>query len=134
MILSDGTTELVLPDALAWTDEAWSPERVSVERSLTGALILQSATLLGGRPITLASPAPDTGVVPWETRQTLLAWTQVPDLEMTLNLADGTEHTVAFRYEGDTSPLSFVGLGELPGRRGPGTWWSLTLRLIEVPQ
>lgn len=45
-----------LPDDLAWPDRySWQAVDVSVEYSLTGAAIIQSAEKQAGRPITLQS-------------------------------------------------------------------------------
>lgn len=45
-----------LPDDLAWPDEyEWQTLSVNTEYSLTGALLVQIATKLAGRPITLQS-------------------------------------------------------------------------------
>lgn len=45
---------VTLPADLAWPDRySWQPVTVNTEYSLTGALIIQSAKKLAGRPITL---------------------------------------------------------------------------------
>lgn len=53
MTISDGVTTLSLPD-LVWIDEyQWSTIVQSVERGLTGSLIVHQGTKLGGRKVTL---------------------------------------------------------------------------------
>ncbi len=43
-----------LPDDLLWVDEFdWNPVAQDIERSLTGALMVQEQAKLYGRPITL---------------------------------------------------------------------------------
>ena len=47
---------IILPEDLVWVDEyAWHPPIASEKRTLSGKLIVQAATRLGGRPITLDS-------------------------------------------------------------------------------
>lgn len=56
--LTLGATTLALPDTLAWSDELdWTPQVQSSEYSLTGALIVETATKLAGRPIELSGRA-----------------------------------------------------------------------------
>lgn len=93
------TTVTLNPD-LYWSDEHnWHPVEQNVERSITGALIVQSAAKLNGsgRPITLA-PIDDASA--WMTRATLLQlrnWAAVPGQVMTLTLR-GESHQVIFRH------------------------------------
>lgn len=45
---------LVLPSGLVWSDEfAWTPVAQNIERTLTGALVIEEATKTAVRPITL---------------------------------------------------------------------------------
>jgi hypothetical protein len=45
---------LVLPSGLVWSDEfAWTPVAQNMDRTLTGALVIEEATKTAGRPITL---------------------------------------------------------------------------------
>lgn len=68
MTLTDGTSSAILPDDLLWSDEwEWTPLVQSAEYSLTGALIVENATRLAGRPVTLAADKPDL----WVYRETL---------------------------------------------------------------
>jgi hypothetical protein len=89
---------VTLPGDLRWADEfAWSPVVQSAEYSLTGALIVQTATRLAGRPITLEAQR-DT----WVTRDTVLAvqaLADTPGWVGVLTLHDGRVFTVAFRDE-----------------------------------
>lgn len=52
--LSDGATTLALHPDLYWSDEHnWFPVEQTVQRTITGALIVSVATRLAGRPVTL---------------------------------------------------------------------------------
>lgn len=124
---------LVLPDDLLWTDEhAWSPAVSSVSYLITGAMLVQSATRLAGRPITLVGPAD----MAWVTRATisqLHAWAVVPlsaDAgRFLLTLADGRVFTVAFRQVDsaiDAEPvLGFAA-------RSDSDFYRLTVRFMEI--
>jgi hypothetical protein len=95
--LSDGTTSKTLDPQMIWNDRnSWSPVAMSVTKSLTGALIIQSAAQLTGRPITLKSDEGrgwmDGGVV----RQ-LQTWANVAGQTLTLTI-DGEARTVMFRH------------------------------------
>jgi hypothetical protein len=85
---------VTLPADLAWPDRyAWQPVVVNTEYSLTGALILQSAEKLSGRPITLQG----TNNRAWATRATVEAirtLQAVADATYTLSL-EGQSYTVA---------------------------------------
>jgi hypothetical protein len=99
--LTRGTESLVLDPDLYWQDEhAWHPVVQSVERSITGALIVQVAGGVGlpGRPITL-QPEDDTSA--WMTQEnlaTLQAWAAVPQQTFQL-LLRGVSRAVMFRHQ-----------------------------------
>lgn len=84
---------LTLPPHLDWPDEfGWSPVAMRTERTLTGALHIQTGVKQAGRPITLKG-ARDSG---WITRADLLTlrgWFDTPLLQMTLALR-GTNYNV----------------------------------------
>jgi len=94
---------VTLPGDLQWTDEfSWSPVDRSQEYSLTGALIVQEATRLAGRPITLEAGNPGNGRI-WLARsvvEALYTLASTPGWSGTLTLADSRTFTVAFREEG----------------------------------
>lgn len=97
--ITDGTTPVTLPEDLLWSDEyTWSPVVQAVERSITGALIVNSAALTGGRPITL-EPEDDSSA--WMSRTSLdilRNWAAVPDKQLTLTLR-GQVQTVVVRHQ-----------------------------------
>lgn len=128
--LSDGVTTITLPEDLLWVDEfSWNPVQQSAEATITGALIVQSATKLAGRQITLQPEDDDSA---WMTRTVL---EQVRNFaaeagkEMVLTLR-GQPHDVVFRHqEGsaiESSPV--VHYNDVD----PGDFYRVTLRLMEI--
>jgi len=89
---------ITLPDGLTWEDEfAWSPVEQSSEYSLTGALIVQEATKLAGRPITLTGQSDGQNYTVWISRTNLLALQaalNVAGASWTLTLHDARTFTV----------------------------------------
>jgi hypothetical protein len=92
---------ITLPATLVWEDEfSWSPVAQSAEYSLTGALIVQEATKLAGRPITLAGKSDGTAHTGGISRTNLLALQTalaVAGATWTLTLHDSRTFTVAAR-------------------------------------
>ena len=124
---------LLLPDDLLWSDEhAWSPVVSSVSYLLTGALLIQSATRLAGRPITLVG-APDMAWVSRSAVEQLRAWAALAltasSGRFQLTLADGRAFTVAFRHD-DVALEAEPVLG-FPAR-SDADLYRLTLRLLEL--
>ena len=124
---------LLLPDDLLWTDEhSWSPTVASSSYLITGALLIQSATRLAGRPITLVG-APDMAWVTRATVEQLHAWTATPVSNTTgrfvLTLVDGRSFTVAFRHA-ETAIEAEPVLG-IPARAATD-FYRLTLRFMEI--
>jgi len=122
---------LELPADLQWLDEfAWSVVQQSADRTLTGGLIVQVAEKLNGRPITLAAADRDCS---WLTRaaiDTLMTWSMVPGLEMSL-LLRGAPRTVIFRHhDGQAVEAAAV----MPADDVlPVDWYeSAVIRLMEV--
>lgn len=118
---------VTLPGDLRWADEfAWSPLVQSSEYSLTGALIVQEATKLAGRPITLEAQR-DT----WVTRATVLAvqaLAETPGWSGALTLHDGRTFTVGFRDDRiSAEPIRHVAPLE------SGDAYTLTLKLQTLP-
>lgn len=131
--LSDGTTTLVLDPDLAWTDEFdWAQVAQAIERSLTGALIVDVGVLDAGRPITLAPPADNAAWMSRAALAQLRTWEAMPNLALTINLR-GTAFNVVFRrHDGlpiEAHPVVFVA-DPLPG--GFGDWYLVTLRFMEI--
>lgn len=96
----DTGESIVLPSDLVWSDEfAWSPVAQSKERTITGARVVDTALLKGGRPITLEGE----GITAYITRgdfRVLHAWASVPKLSFAL-LLHGEVRNVEFVQGGD---------------------------------
>lgn len=125
----NGTT-LNLPDDLQWTDEAtWQPVAQAVERTITGALVVQVHARTGGRPITLEPP---NGNGAWMSRadlDVLLAWADVPGREMTLTLRGVARQVVWRHHEApaiDARPLWPYADVQ------PGDYYTATLKFMEL--
>lgn len=96
--LTNANTTVSLPVDMIWTDRhSWSPVEQRAEFSITGAVILDVATKIAGRSITLTSDM-DHGWLPHATLMQLKDWAALPGLEMTLSI-DGTEYQVIFRHQ-----------------------------------
>lgn len=99
---------LTLPDDLWWEDETdWTPVAQTVGYSTTGSLLIDLATKLAGRPITLVGDESTA----WITRSTALALMTLaadPGKVMTL-VIDLRSFQVMFSHENgkpiDTEPL-----------------------------
>lgn len=95
--LTYGATVLELPEDLLWTNEfRWSRVSQSVERSVTGALLLDVSTRTGGRQITLAGKE-DSAWIQRSGLQTLEAWAELPGQQFTLT-HNGVARTVIFDH------------------------------------
>lgn len=97
--LSDGATVIELHEDLYWSDEnTWYPVEQSVQRTITGAMIVSVATRIAGRPITL-EPEDDSSA--WMHRSvvdTLRNYAAVPGKVLTLTLR-GVPRSVMFRHQ-----------------------------------
>lgn len=96
--LSDGTTTVTLSSDLRWSDENnWHPVAQTVQRGLTGSLIIQAAAMTKGRPITLEAMDDESGAMLRSVVAQLRNWTAVPGQQLTLTLR-GIARTVIFRH------------------------------------
>lgn len=124
---------LVLPDDLLWIDEhAWTPAIASVSYLVTGALLVQSATRLAGRAITLVGAAD----MAWVTRATVDALHEWAGAALgddsgrfELTLLDARVFTVAFRH-GDGAIEAEPVMG-FPSHSA-ADFYRLTLRLMQL--
>jgi hypothetical protein len=119
---------ITLPD-LVWVDEYdWTPVVQSEGYTLTGALVVEAATKLKGRPLTLQGSEGSS----WATRATvdaLRALAVQPGLQMTFTHHDARVFTVVFR-QGET-PLEARLIVDYMNPEA-ADYYSLTLRLMEV--
>jgi hypothetical protein len=128
--LAVGATSVTLHEDLYWADEyAWQPVEQATERTIGGALIVQSALRTGGRPITLQ---PDSDNAAWLTRavvEQLRNWAATPGQQMTLTIR-GTPRTVIWRHHDapalDATPVVHY------SDAADGDYYRVTLRLMEV--
>lgn len=117
---------ITLPDDLIWSDEfGWTAVRQATAYSLTGALIVDEAARLAGRPITLTDGWASRALV-----EQLYALIQQPAQTHTLTI-NGTAYSVIFRH-GDgamtAEPLQPVAVADT----APDDWYRLTLRFMVV--
>lgn len=130
LTLSDGTTSVDLDPDLLWSDEfQWSRVARAASRSITGALIVQSALRLNGRPITLQ---PEDDGSAWMTRdvvEQLAAWANTPNLTLTLTGLRGESRQVIFRDQ--ENPLDARPVQHLNDVEA-GDQYLVTLRLMEI--
>lgn len=104
----DNNATLELPADMRWRDEFdWQAlAQSSVQYSLGGSAIIQQGTMLAGRPVTLG------GEWIWldrATLETLAAWADVPELEITLTHPDGRRLNVCFARPAlsDCAPVAY---------------------------
>ena len=121
---------LALPEDLYWNDEnSWAPVEQAIERSISGALIVSSATRVAGRPITLT---PEDQGSAWMLRSvldTLRTWAAVPGREMVLTLR-GTTYNVIFRHH-DGQAIEAAPIKHCNDVQ-PTDFYTVTLRFMEV--
>jgi hypothetical protein len=100
---------ITLPAGLMWADEFdWTPVMQSSDYSLTGALIVQTAGKLAGRPITLTGQSDGLDHTAWISRAALLTLQTALDgagAEFTLTLHDARTFTVMANGPVKATPL-----------------------------
>ena len=97
--LTDGSTVIDLHPDLYWSDEhTWAPVEQAVGRTLTGALDVQAAARIAGRPITLEPEDDNSAWMPYTTVQQLRNWAAVPEKTLVLTLR-GETYSVIFRHQ-----------------------------------
>lgn len=129
--LSDGIISIDFSDDLSWTDEyEWHPINQTAQRTITGALIVSSSALVGGRPITLE---PDEQG-PWHTRaqvDALRNLAAVPGKTLSLTLR-GLNYNVIFRHQ-DNGTAAVDAKPIIPFNAPIDTdFYKVTLRLMEL--
>lgn len=119
---------ITLPSDLLWSDEFdWSPIESTQEYALTGALIVDTALRLAGRPITLAADD-DRAWIDRATLQQLHALTTPADRQMTL-VHNGVTRTVIWRPGNE--PMSARPIWPLANPQADCDY-IVTLRLTEI--
>jgi len=138
LTLSDGVTSVTLPD-LVWTDrDDWGAVVQATEYTLSGAIVIEEAERLSGRPITLLGGL----FLAWMTRtalDSLLALGADPGVELTLTLIDAGTYAVTPRRDGPGG--AWVEARQVPrvhdgGVADPGATTKYVIervRLMEIP-
>lgn len=128
--LADGTSTITLHPDLLWADENdWHPVEQTVERSVTGSLIVQVASRTNGRPITLQPEDEGSAWMTQATLDSLRNWAAVPGKVMTLTMR-GIARQVMFRHQdGAAVPATpVVHYSDVLS----ADYYRVTLRLMEV--
>jgi len=128
--LSYASTTLNLHPDLVWGDENnWFPVEQSIQRTITGALIVSSASRIAGRPITLAPVDDSSAWMPQATVEALRNFAVVPGRVMQLNIR-GTSRDVIFRHHDgaaiEANPI--INYNDL----NSADWYKVTIRLMEI--
>lgn len=117
-----------LPSDLLWSDEFdWSPSISAQEYAVTGALVVDSATRLAGRPVTLEADN-DRAWINRASLQALYALTTPANRVMTLSL-HGVSYSVIWRPGAE--PINARPLFPL-GNPQADLAYVVTLRLTEI--
>lgn len=131
--LMNAGSALELPVDLIWTDEfTWSAVSQTVERSISGALIIDAMARNGGRSITLQGDGSSAWISLGTLRQ-LKAWAAVPGLQLMLTLR-GDSFPVVFDH-GDAEESRAVAMQAVVEYSDPEDsdyYCSLVLRFIEA--
>lgn len=137
LTLSNGTTTLALPGNLLWADELeWDPLVQSSDYTLSGALVVEEATRLAGRPITYQ------GGLPWVrvTRTDLLALMALgapAGVALTLTHHDGRTFRVTPRRDAGgwllAQPVPVVGDSGASNPSATAYYSIEEIRLMEIP-
>lgn len=91
------STTLPLAEDMLWSDEfSWQAVQQNQQYTIAGALVVEAAAKLAGRPITL-SAGEDFAWVPRSTLDTLRTWALLPAQTFTL-LYRGVTHSVMFDH------------------------------------
>lgn len=127
---------ITLPDGLVWEDELdWTPVVQSSDYALNGALIVEEAERLAGRPITLRG-GPSWAWISRAGLLDLIAVLDVAGVSVTLTLHDATTHTVTARRD-QAGPVSArpVPVVADSGPADPDAatqYWIDAIRLLEI--
>lgn len=128
--LSYGVTTISLPQDLQWSDEFdWAPVGQGVERSVTGALIVQARAMSAGRPVTLK---PDGDNSAWMRRsvvQQLRNAAAIPGQVMTLTIGSQTLSVIFRHHEGSAVEAKPVAAYD---EYTPDDFYVVTLKFMTV--
>lgn len=130
--LTYSATALTLNSDLQWVEEhSWQAVVQSAQRSITGALIVQSGQALLGQPITLQPPDANSAWMTKAVVDTLKTWANVAGREMTLSIG-GVTKTVMFRHQDgpgvEATPVVFFRGDDVVS----SDFYLVTIRLQEI--
>jgi 2-methylcitrate dehydratase PrpD len=134
--LTAGVTTITLPADMVWEDEHdWHPVEQQVDYTMTGAILVHTATKAAGRPITLVGAEDHS----WVRRATVDALKALADItpdpitrdgiyQLTLR---GVTRDVVFRHHDGEPTASSIILykGKAPD---PLDWYQIKLKFMEV--
>jgi hypothetical protein len=124
------TTTVTLHPDLRWADEnQFNTVEQTIQRTVTGALIVSSAARIAGRPITLQPEDESSAWMPQSTLDALRNFAVVPGRVMQLTLR-GTSRDVIFRHH-DGVALEAVPVVHY-NDQDSADWHRITLRLMEI--
>ena len=121
---------VTIPDSLQWVNEFEDNQvEQTHDRTLSGALSLQAAVKVYGRPINLVG-GDDGGWISRATALALRALEASPGKVMTLTLADASTHRVVFdRSRGPAFESQMIMRFAYPSDT---SWYTCALRLLTV--
>ena len=94
-----------MSDDLYWSDEfSWQPVEQTISRSVTGVLIVESATRTGGRPITLEPIDDQSAWMTFTNLNLIRSWAAVAGRVMALTI-HGVTYNVMFAHQ-ETSAVT----------------------------
>jgi hypothetical protein len=121
-----------LPNDMFWTDEhKWVPAVAKPQFTLTGALVIESAAKLAGRPISLEPPE-DMAWVSRATVEALREWAATPGRRFKLAFeypTDTRQFIVVFRH--NETPLEATPVLGFP-QFADDNWFRLAVRFTQV--
>ena len=96
--LTFGGVPVTLSEDFNWSDEFdWQPVEQTIARSITGALIIESSSRIGGRPITLEPPDEQSAWVKLVDLNVIRGWAAIAGRVMVLNI-HGVNRNVIFSH------------------------------------
>ena len=128
--LTYNDTTVTLPDDLYWADEfGWQPVQQTAERTITGALVIQQATRIAGRSITLRPDSPDAAWISRGVLETLKDWSQIPQCEIIISYR-GIERRVIWRHH-DGEVIEATPVIHYADAQSVD-WYTATLKFMEI--
>jgi hypothetical protein len=126
--LTTGATTVQIPRGMVWEDELdWTAVETAADRGIGGALLIDAAVRVAGRPITLVGQD-SQGHIRRAQLLALQALAGEPLTTFTLTLADGRAFSVRFA-PGPTEPIEAKLIGR-PELLTDTTRYAATVRFV----